>query len=72
MCVSVRRTTDKPNMNDKKRSATNPIQLEKSKESRNDAGYPSSSSWASAVSDGISGSATPSQEGGPYAGGASL
>ncbi len=39
-------------MNDKKRSATSPIQSERSKDSKNDAGSPSSSSWASVVGGG--------------------
>jgi hypothetical protein len=47
-------------MNDKKRSAPSPVQSEKAKESRNDVGSPSSSSWASAAS-GNSGTETPSE-----------
>jgi len=49
-------------MNDKKRSATSPIQSERSKDSKNDAGSPSSSSWASVVSGGISGGMASGQE----------
>jgi len=59
-CVLCEKNYNKPNMNEKKRSAPSPVQSEKAKESRNDVGSPSSSSWASAAS-GNSGTETPSE-----------